>query len=100
MNEFRVGDEGSILRVTVREDGVAVDISSATTKKINLLNPDGIKTPKTADFTTDGSDGKIEYIVIAGDLNRSGIWRIEAHIESPSGKWTTSPEDFQVFKKI
>ena len=98
MAEIREGDWGTILRVTIKENGSAVDVSSATVKNIILTPPgNGVEIVKAASFTTDGSDGKIQYTIEQGLTDgEPGIWHICARIEMPAGGWTTNFRTFGV----
>jgi hypothetical protein len=67
----------------------AADVSSATTKEIDLKRPDGTsKTYTDADVTFtgspiglgDGTDGYIEATTVAGDFNQSGIYEVAGYI--------------------
>lgn len=80
-DHIQVGNIGTVIRLTVKEDGVAVDVSSASsTKQIILGKPDGTSLTKNASFTTDGSDGKVEYTTIDGDLSLPGWWTAQAYV--------------------
>ncbi len=96
MASVRVGDTGTRFELTVVENDVAVDISSATMKTIKFQKPDNSVVSKTADFTTDGSDGKIDYVSITNDIDVRGEWKIQGYIEMPSGKFHTSMGSFGV----
>ena len=58
-DNIQVGAIGLVITLTITEDDVAVNISSATTKTIKIRKPDGTVLAKTAAFTTNGSDGKV-----------------------------------------
>lgn len=94
--EVRVGDIGTILEVTLTEDGAAVNISTATTIEIKLKPPEAATKTKTATFSTDGSDGKIRYITISGDIDEEGQWRIQGHVILPTGEWHSAIGKFVV----
>lgn len=79
-SKIHVGDIGTVFRLTITEDGAAVDVSLATTKQIKFLAPNGTLLTKTATFTTDGTDGQIEYATVADDLSLPGKWQIQAHV--------------------
>lgn len=99
-NEMHIGDIGSVIRITVKDAGVAVDISSASTKQILLEKPDGTILTKTAQFLTTGADGVIQYTTIAGDLDVAGIWRAQAYIVSATWSGHSSPYQFTVFANV
>ena len=95
-----VADEGTIFRLGVREGGSEADVSAATTKQILFLKPDGSTLTKTATFTSDGTDGKIEYAIITGDLDIGGEWQVQAYVVLPTGKWSSSRSRFTVKSNI
>jgi len=98
---IQVGDIGTIFEVTVKDEaGVAVNLSSATTKEILLQKPDKTVLTKTASFKTTGTDGIITYTLSSGDINQNGIWSIQAHVILPSGEWHSSVEAFEVLGNI
>jgi len=67
-----------LLEVTCVDDsGASVDVSTATEKTIYLKPPTGSRVDKTASFTTDGTDGKIEYQCTGGELNQLSLWQIQ-----------------------
>jgi adenosyl cobinamide kinase/adenosyl cobinamide phosphate guanylyltransferase len=47
-------------------------------------------------FTTDGTDGQLQYISEANDFDVEGHWRVQAYIESGAQKWHTSEYTFVV----
>lgn len=97
LETIRIGDVGTILRVSITDDdGVIVDISTATTKQIILKKPDTSILTKTASFFTDGTDGILTYTLIAGDIDQVGRWQIEAYVVTPTGSWSSTIEAFSV----
>lgn len=77
---------GVVIICTITEDGSAVDVSTVSTKQIILQKPDGSAAlTKTASFTNTGTDGKIQYTTISGDLNVTGIWNIQGAIVFSGG---------------
>ena len=89
-----IGDVGTIFEVTVVESGAALDISSATTKEIIFTKPKGTKVTKVAAFTTDGTDGKVQYQSQAADsvapvAGEGGVWKLQGKIVIPQGTFLT-----------
>lgn len=76
---------GVAIIATVKEDNAAVNVSSVTTKQLVLKKPDGSTVTKTAAFVTDGTDGKLQYVTISGDLDTAGTWEVQANVVFPSG---------------
>lgn len=85
VEKIRVGDE-PLIKVTITEDGSAVDVSGVTTKQIKLQDPSGNTTSNTADFTTDGTDGVIEYQVTDGEIDERGQWKFSGFVEDGAGR--------------
>jgi len=99
-NEIHVQDIGTILKTTVKNGTSVVDISSATTKSIILGKPDNTSSTKDGTFTTDGTDGQLQYTTITDDLDQIGWWKIQAHVVSSSGSWKSDIGNFEVHRNI
>ena len=99
-NEIHLNDIGTIFEVTVQDDGVVVDISGATTKEIIFKKSRGEVVTKPAVFTTDGVDGKMRYVAVAGDLDERGQWELQAHVVLASGEWRSDVDVFTVFPNL
>ena len=73
-----VDDFGTIFRVTVQEcvsDALqAVDVSSASAMSFIFKKPDDTTTTVTPVFTTDGTNGQIQYVTLDGDIDAAGVW--------------------------
>jgi len=105
IEQAHVNDIGTIFRVTVYDTtstgaSTVADISAATTKQIIFERPDGTTLTKTAVFTTDGSDGNIQYVSVDGDLNVTGTWHLQAYVVTPAGSWKTSVGHFRVYENL
>lgn len=81
ISDIHVGDIGTAFRVTLTEDGVPVDISTATLINLILSKPDESIATKTAVLYTDGTDGIIEYRTVSGDLDQAGKWKAQVYVE-------------------
>ena len=100
-NEIRVGDIGTVFYGTILDqDSTVLDISTATTKQLIMLLPDGTKLEKTATFYTDGSDGKLQYTIASGDLSIPGVYRLQWYIVMPSGSWKTDIKTMKVYSNL
>lgn len=99
--DIRVGNIGTIFRFTVQDqDGTAVDLSSATTLEIRFKKPDRSVITRTAVFTTDGTNGQIQYTTVSGDLDIDGSWKRQAHVIIPAGDFWSSVVDFKVKRSL
>lgn len=92
-----IGDVGTIFEATVvDETNTVVDLSSQTALSMIFRRPDGQKLTRTASLTTNGTDGKLRYTTVAGDLAMPGPWKVQAYVSITAGKWTTDPVEFTV----
>lgn len=72
---------GALIVVTVVDgNGAAINLSGSTTKKLIFRKPNKKIVEKDADYFTDGSDGKLKYTTVSGDLKPDGVWRVQAYI--------------------
>lgn len=86
MASVRLNDIGTIIILTLREGGAIVDISSATSKFIQIRKPSGDIANRTGNFLTNGTDGKLYCVVLDGDLDELGVYRAAMHLTL--GNWT------------
>jgi len=90
---------GTALRFTVKDlDGATVDLSSADALQVILQKPDGTKLTKTASLYTDGTDGIIQYLTQAGDMDNddAGTWRAQVFVSIGSAEWYSEVVKFKV----
>jgi len=99
-DEIHLNDVGTVLRVTVVENRTAVDISTALTKTIHLRSPADVVKSFTANFTTDGVDGQLEYTVVADDLDELGVWRIQGRVTFAGALWGSEVGTFKVHPNL
>lgn len=100
-DEIHKGDIGTILEATIKDqDSAVVDISAASTKTIKLMKPDGTVESKVGAFVTDGTDGKMKYVTISGDLDTVGSWRIQGYVVLSSGEWHSDKDEFTVHSNL
>ena len=93
---IRQDDYGTKFEVTINDENGVVDVSGATTKNIIFEKPSGTKITQAASFTNSGTDGKIEYTTVSGDLNEAGTWKIQAQIATVDGDWKSNISAFPV----
>ncbi len=99
----RLNDIGVVFTVTIVEcdaegELVVKDISLASVKELIFQKPDDAQTAvvQTAVFTTDGTDGKIQYTAAVDDLDEVGRWFLEGRVTLPTGVFTSSRGHFDV----
>ena len=77
-----------------------VDISSQTAMSLVFSKPDKTSVTKTPSLTTDGTDGKIYYQLVAADLDVSGIWRYQAFLTLDTGPIKSDIGSFRVYPNL
>ena len=97
---IRQDDYGTKFEVTINDENGVVDVSGATTKNIRFEKPSGTKITQAASFTNIGTDGKIEYTTVSGDLNEAGTWKIQAQISTADGDWKSNISAFEVIGNL
>lgn len=98
---FQDSDYGWVGRLTLKQDGTAVDISSYTTKEFFLVDPAGAaSTAKTAIFDSDGTDGKLKYTILTTEIPDAGNWNVFARIAKAGVELTTDPLEFRVKARL
>jgi hypothetical protein len=95
---FQKDSIGSNLEVEVLQNCSTsiLDVSTATLKEITIERPDKTKVTRAAIFTTDGTDGLIYILTIAGDLSLEGTYRIQAEVNMPAWQGKTEIGEFEV----
>ena len=96
MTEFGLDDVGGILILTVKENGVAKDISTASVINYFIKDPHEVTTKKLAAFNTDGTDGKVKYTFVATDLDLEGQYEVQVLIITPTWTGKSSSYKFRV----
>jgi hypothetical protein len=101
MSDIHKGDIGTVITATiVDESGTAVNLAGATSKKIIFQKPDGSRAEKDLAFATDGTDGKVKYTLLAGDVDQSGGWQRQYRVSLAAGTWTSDVVVFDVKESI
>ena len=100
--EIHIGSIGHIFDLTIYdENDNIVDISSATTtKNIIFCKTDGTIVVKNASFKTDGTDGIMSYTTVSGDIDQSGMWKIQGYVVLATGSWYTDIKNINIFKNL
>ena len=96
MAELQKNAIGTIIRRTVKEDNVVVNLASSSVRQLKFRKPNGAVIIKTAVFTTDGVNGQLEYVTVANDLDQVGTWHGQVYLEFSNGKWHSSSFHFEV----
>lgn len=99
--EVRLGDIGTDFEFTIKnQDGTAQDISAATTKQIIFKKPDLTTSTKTAVLVNTGTDGKMKYKTISGDLDQIGAWSVQARVVLSTDDFKSDIATFSVHPNL
>jgi len=98
--QLRVGDINVQLLATILEDGLPVNLTTATSMQLLIRKPSGTLLTISPSFFTDGSDGKIYYNTASGDLDEEGMWKIQGSVAISSGLYRSTIKNFQVYGNI
>jgi|TARA_B100000676_G_scaffold141614_1_gene140248 DUF4097 and DUF4098 domain-containing protein YvlB len=99
-NEIHVNDIGTNFIITVKEGGTIVNLAPTTSVNLLLMGPNDTTVTKTASFLTDGTDGKIKYQTVAGDLAVAGTWKLQAKVNYATTVYHSDIHNFTVFKNL
>lgn len=88
---------GLKLIVTASNNDKPIDLSDAISLLIYIKKPNGTLLEKQAALLTNGLDGKIYYITQQGDLDISGIYKIQGKILADGAMYYTDIVNFSVF---
>ena len=96
-SEIHQYDIGTRFLITVKDDGVAVDVSSGV-RQIHIRKPDDTTLNKVGAIISSGSasSGIMYYDTIAGDLDEVGHYKLQAKVAIPSGTYYTDIYTFKV----
>lgn len=97
----QLGDVAVALVVQIVDpDGAVINISAASNMKIKLRMPDGTTKNFTAVLYTNGSDGKMLYTTLAGDLGQTGTYQIQGKLSVGGGLKSSFVGTFDVLDNI
>ena len=96
MSNIKAGDVGVVLERTLKkQDGTVWNISTATLKKLKVTKA-GTTTTLDAEFSSDGSNGKIKYTTTALSFT-AGHYQARFYVElGASVKIHSDPFHFHV----
>ena len=99
-SQIQEGDIGTKLLITITDDGSVVNISSASNLSIFIKKPDGSVLNRSGTLETNGTDGKMYYATIYGDIDTAGIYKIQGHVTLLNGSFFTSTATFKVYRNL
>ena len=99
-----MGDTGSIFEVTIMDYSLStptiVDVGAMTTSYFAFTRPDGVQTKYEVVLTTDGSDGKVNYVTVGTEFDTVGLWAWDCFIDMTSVKYNTDTLTIDVRKSM
>lgn len=99
-SEIHVGDIGTELRATIYDGDTVVDLSAATELLFIMRKPDSTVVELTADLYTDGTDGIISYVVVSGDFDQVGQYKLQAKVSVDGGTYSSNIVSFKVHHNV
>jgi len=102
-SEIHVDDIGTRFLVTVKDSGVVVDLSSATSLTISFRKPSDTIINRTGATLLDGSivSGVMYYDAVAGDLDETGNYKMQGKVSlSSTGVYSTDIHTFKVHRNL
>ncbi len=99
---FHVGDTPPFHVLLQDCDGTPLAMDLATTIDIKFIAPDGDTFTKTATYPIggDGSDGVVEVLIAAGELDVVGTWVMQPFVVLPDWSGHLSSIVFKVVAPI
>lgn len=88
MSKVYVGDIGTAIELDT-----GVSLVGATVTQIKVRKPSGAVVTWTA--TVSGT--KLRYVTLLNDLDQEGVWRMQASMTLPSGKWLGETAELKVY---
>jgi hypothetical protein len=90
-NKPYVGDEGTVIYLDC-----GTGITDATLTEMHVLKPDQTEVVWPASIY---NDTYVRYIILPGDFNIKGKFKIQAYVVTPEGKWLGETFEFTVYDK-
>lgn len=100
VEQIHVGDLGTAFEAELVDEGEVLDLSSASVKQLIFLPPGQAAVTKVAELTTDGTDGKMQYVTEADFLDTAGLWQWQPYVELPGGAWHGDIAEFRVYANL
>jgi hypothetical protein len=85
-----------LVRLVDCDSSAPVDVSDATSVRFVFSNRQGRRLEVSGTFTTDGTDGQVQYATVSGDLDVDGRWVLQVVVVTPDGSWSSNVRVFQV----
>ena len=91
------GDIGLVVEVQFTCNGVPDTIPADALLEMRFFKPNGQSMSRPAVLSTDGTDGKIRYTMVDGDLDYAGRWMYQGFVTLVGGdRWASDIQNFTV----
>jgi hypothetical protein len=99
-DEVHLGDIGTIIRISITEQGDPLDLTDASVIKIKMERKD--RSTLFVDGAVYGNplNGQVQCVSDDTYFTIKGKTTGQVYLEYPSGQWHTSEFEFEVFENI
>lgn len=95
-----VDDVGTIFRLTLLDtEDQPINVATATVTFV-FLSPNGRRFERATSLVNTGTDGKVQYVTVDGDIDIAGRWQYQARVEAGSSQWFSEIIIFKVKKNL
>lgn len=95
------GDYGTTFEVTLTDGCSAIDVSAATTITFRYKKPDNSTEDKTGSLVNTGTDGKVKYVTVSGDIDAAGSWQLQVIVtDGATYSYRSSILNFEVLAPL
>jgi hypothetical protein len=94
--EIHVNDVGTRFLATIKDCDQVVSVSGAPYVTFIFKKPDDSTVSRNATLYTNGTDGKIYYDTVSGDLDQAGLYKLQGQVALASGTFYTDIYNFKV----
>lgn len=100
VNPLHVGDYGTILSLTIKDQNDAVvNLDSSSGNIVYIMKPNNVIMTRDG-FTQDATNGIITYTIQSGELDIPGIYSLQAKVITPSGNFSSNCSEFRVDRNL
>lgn len=97
MDNIQIQKESTpLITATITDGETPRDLSSLTTNEFIVKPPTAVKYAVNTVFENDGTDGKVKYQVVKGEIDAKGEWRFQYHGENAGTEIFTEIARFEV----
>ena len=103
VEKIQLNDVGTKIVLEVYNGGSIInDLAAAVVRTITLRRPSGTSISSDGVLYTDGTDAKMYYLTVEGDINELGTWEAQGYIEYADGShfYTSPVSTFYVYANL